>query len=141
MVGQLQESSRNFAGDLAFYRFAHDGRFLGAPGHQDDLARFKDGANAHGDGLGGHVLLAAEIARSIAARKVVQGHQPGARVRRRARLVKADVARTPNAQQLQVQPAQLLYLLFVVQAKGAQRPPAPGCRRGYALCFYRCRYG
>jgi hypothetical protein len=96
MVGKLQESSRHFTRDLAFHGFTYDGCLLGAPGHQDNFACFKDGTHTHGDGFGGYILLAPKIARSITAGKVIQCHQTRTRVRCRARLVKTDVAGTAD---------------------------------------------
>ena len=72
----------------------------------------------HCDGLAWHVVNAVERARSIGTSEVVEGDDARTRIAVRARLIKADVPRTTDAQQLEIEPATVLNLLVVAQAVG-----------------------
>ena len=101
----------------------HDRRLVLAEGHDDDLAGLEDGADAHGQGLVRHVLLAEEAAGGVAARHRIERDQARAAVARRAGLVEADVAGAADAQDLQVDAAgpadQLLVAGAVVLASSS----------------------
>ncbi len=89
----LQEAGGDRVGHRPLDGLLHDRRLVLAEGHEHDLAGVEDGADAHGQRLVRHVLLAEEIAGRVAARHRVERDQPGAAVPRRAGLVEADVAR------------------------------------------------
>ena len=83
---------------------------------QQDLAGVKDRAQAHRDGLRGHVLLAKEIAGRVAPRDRVERAHPGAAIGQAKRFVEADVPVAADAQQLNVDAAGLANLLLVPAA-------------------------
>ena len=88
------------------------------PSQKIDLAGFHDGADTHGDGPVGDVLLTVEVLDGIAAGEPVQTHHACARVGPRTWLIEANMPCTPNAQQLYVNAAVEVHQLFIPLAVG-----------------------
>ncbi len=103
MIAQV--AGRHARRGRAFGRLANDARLVLAEGDQHDLAGFEDRAQAHRDGLHGHVLLAEEIAGRVAPRERIERGQPRAAVGGAERLVETDVPVAADAQQLHVDAA------------------------------------
>ena len=62
-----QKTGRNFRGDFAFKRFAHNRGFARAARHHDDLTRFQDRGDAHRDCAHRHVFQTVKVAGGIGA--------------------------------------------------------------------------
>src|SRR5690606_12399386 len=77
-----------------------------------------DGADAHGDGVAGHVGLAEEVAGGVAAGERVEGDQAGAGVAAGAGLVEADVAGAADAEDLEIEAAGVADAILVGLAAG-----------------------
>ena len=105
VVVLLQEAGGDGLGHVALDGPRHNGRFVLAEPHEDDLAGLQDGADAHRDGLLRHVVFAEKAAGGVAARHRVERHQARSAVARRARLVEADVPGAADAEDLQVDAA------------------------------------
>ena len=104
----LKEARGDRGGDGAFDGLGDDGGLALAEGHEDDLAGVEDRADAHGDGAGGHVLDAEEVAGGVHAGELVEPDHAGPAVGRGAGLVEPDVSRAADAQELDVDAAGLL---------------------------------
>src|SRR5205085_766306 len=83
-----------------------------------DSLRFEDGADAHGQGLVGHVFLAEEAVGGGPAGDRVQRRQSRPARAQRTRLVEADVSCQTNAKDLNVYPAGVVDPLLVRPALG-----------------------
>ena len=102
--------------DVFFDGLAHNRRLVLAERHDDDLAGFHDGADAHRQRLVRHVFLAEEIARSVAARHWIERDGARSAMARRAGFVEADVPAAADAEDLQIDAARPANLLFVAGA-------------------------
>ena len=112
----LQKGRRDLEVDVAFDRPPQNRRLVLARGEQGDLARIENGRDAHRHRFLGHELLAEEIGGGVAPRHRIEMHDTRAAVRAGARFVEADVARLPDAENLEVDPAGALDLRLVTQA-------------------------
>ena len=66
----MQIRCRHLAGYFSLHRFFNNGRFLTAPGHQNNFAGTEYGTYTHGNGFGGHIGLPAKIAGSVTLPKI-----------------------------------------------------------------------
>src|SRR5437867_2462965 len=73
----LQETGGDGVGHRPLDGLLHDRRLVLAERQQDDALGLEDGADAHGQGLVRHVLLAEEAAGGVAARHGVEGGEAG----------------------------------------------------------------
>ena len=112
----LHDRSRHHGRDRAFHRDLDGVRFVLATGQQQQLARLHDRADAHRDGVLGHLVNRLEEARVVLTRLLRQRFDARARTERRAWLVESDVAVRADAQHLQVNSACLLDALLVPAA-------------------------
>ena len=112
----LQKAGADGVGQLFLDRLAHDRRLVLAEGHDDDLARLHDRADAHGQRLVRHVVFAEEVARGITPRHRIERHRPRPALARRARLVEADVPAAADAEDLQIDASGPANHLLVVDA-------------------------
>ena len=64
-----QEACRHTVDQWAFERLADDPGFVLAQGDEDDLPRFEDRADPHGDSLGGDVLFDCDLRSTHAERE------------------------------------------------------------------------
>ena len=114
----LQERRGDLVVDLALDRAADDRGLVLAGGENHDLAGLEDRGDAHRDRLAGHVLLAEEVGGGVLPRHQVERDQPGPALGAGARLVEADVARAPDAEELEVDAAGGADRLLVAPDRG-----------------------
>ncbi len=76
-------------------------------GEENDLPRIENCGDTHGDGFSRNVFLAEEVGGRIPSRDGIEGDQACAGILWRAGLVEADVAASPDTQELQVDAAGL----------------------------------
>ena len=76
-------------------------------------------ANAHCYGLCRNIFQAEKITGSIESGHPIEAYHPGNTAQRGARFVKADVARTPNTQNLNIEPPGFSNFFFEALAKVA----------------------
>ena len=112
----LQERRGDLEVDLSFDGAAHDRRLVLAGREDRDLPCVEDRGDAHRDRLLRYVLLAEEVSRRIPPRHAHRGDETRPAVRAGAGLVEADVARLADAEELEVDPARVLDLAFVLLA-------------------------
>src|SRR5262249_22722077 len=93
----LEEAGGDGVGDRSLDGPLDDWRFVLAERHDDDLAGFEDGADAHRQRLLRHVLLAEEAAGGVAARHRIERHEPGTALPCRTGFVEADMTGTADA--------------------------------------------
>ena len=101
----LQECGSHIAVDLTFDGAFDNARLVFAGGENRDLARGKNGGDAHRDRLARYVWLAEEIGGSIATRDVIEVDRTGETGFARAGFVKANVPRLADTEQLEVDAA------------------------------------
>src|SRR5437868_12580967 len=101
----LQETGRNRIRHFAFDGALYDGGLVLTESENDNLPGLHDCTDAHGQSLLRHVLFAEKIARRITPRYGIERGQARTAVARGAGLVKTDMARTADTQDLQVDPA------------------------------------
>ena len=87
---------------LSLHRPPNDGGLVLPGRHERDLLRFHDRRHTHRDRFGGHVVLAEEIARGIAACDGVERDATSARIRTGAGLVEPDVAGLSDPEDLKI---------------------------------------
>ncbi len=114
----LEEGSGDVHGHGALDGLLDDGGLLLAPGHEAHLLRTHDGRHTHGDGGLGNVVEAAERGGGVGLGEVVERHLAGDGRVVRTGLVEADVARAADAENLEVEAATGLDLVFVGLAVG-----------------------
>jgi hypothetical protein len=112
----LEVRGRDGRARRALDRAPHDRRLVLSRRHQRDLARLEDRGDPHRDRLERDVRLAEEVGRRPAPCDPVERHQTGARLDARSRLVEPDVARLPDPEQLEIDPARVSDRLLVVPA-------------------------
>ena len=137
----LQEAGGESRRDLAFDRPGDDRRLVLAERQHDELPCGENRADAHRDRLPRHVLFAEEIAGGVEARDAVERDQPRAAVAAGARLVEADVAGAADAEELNIDPAGLRDLLFVLLAEIVHFSTRESCRRACERLPDRYRRG
>ena len=98
----LQETCRDALCFRSLHSLLDNGRLVFAPGHQNQSACAKNGADPHRDGEARDIFLPLKVARRIPAREVVEGDEARARRLGGARLIEADVAGAADSQDLQV---------------------------------------
>src|SRR5690606_36023881 len=86
----LQEAGGYRSGDRPLDGLCHDAGLSFAEGKQDDLVSVENGANPHGDGTAGDVLLTEKVAGGVATGHPIEGDEPGHAVATGAGFVEAD---------------------------------------------------
>mgnify|MGYP003300403364 CR=1 FL=1 len=114
----LQDGSGDLGGDGAEEGLLDDLGLVLAGGDQQDLAGVHDGADAHGVGLTGHIVLGGEEALVGLDGLLGQIDAVGAHGEVIGGLVEADVAVVADAQQLQIHAADSLDDGIVLSAGG-----------------------
>src|SRR5207248_9603436 len=104
VVMLLEEAGGDRLGGQILAGLLDDAGLALAEGQDEDLAGVEDVADAHGQGLDRHVLLAEEAGGGVAAGHRVERHQPRAAGARRTWLIEADVPGAANAEDLNVDP-------------------------------------
>ena len=116
IVMHLQEGSALCISHLAFDSALDDISFLIAPSHQEDLASQTNGADTHGDGADGNVLLGAEHLQSLSASTGIQQHETCVAITLGACDIQSDITHTADAEEGDVDTAKLLNHLLISQA-------------------------
>ena len=89
-----------------------------APGQQVNRPRFHDGGDPHCDGAVGDVFFLLKILEGVPSGDIVEANQAGEGVFPGARFVEADMARTSDAQQLNIDAAYGVDLFLISLAIG-----------------------
>src|SRR5439155_2349178 len=84
-----------------------------AEAHDDDLAGLENRADAHRQGLLGHVVFAEETAGGVTTGNGVKSNQTRPAMAGRARLIETDVAGAADTQDLQIDAAGSTNLLLI----------------------------
>ena len=92
-------------------------RLVLAPRHQHDFLRTANGIDTHGNGAHRHLFRRTEHDLGILLGVVIQQHETGQRVERRAGFVKSDVTATADTQEDEVQSASRSDTLLVLAAE------------------------
>lgn len=112
----LQERSRDGVAHLALDGFLDDAGLLLAPGHDEHALGLEDGAHAHGQAAGRHLLTVGEAVGHLLTRKTVNEDDVGVGSQTGTGLVDSDVAAAADAKQSQVETAEGLNALLVEAA-------------------------
>src|SRR5262249_37733534 len=98
------------------HRSLYDLRLLLAGGHHGDPMGVEDSADAHRQGLMGHVVLAKEVAGRIAARDRIERGPASSAVPSRAGFIKTNVSGSADTQHHEIDAAGPADFLFVAKA-------------------------
>ena len=129
---KLQRRRGNHARDGSLDRFGDDRGLSFSGGQQHATAAIENRPNTHSDRPARHFGLARKQRGVLLPRCRRQRLHPSPRTQRRQRLVEANMAGFADAEQLEINPANLLNKLFVVAAlciqvrSGAVRKMRPG---------------
>lgn len=99
---ELQGGGGVHRGDWAFDGLCHGVRFVFSRGEEDGFTGVEDGADAHGDDMEGHGVLAAEEAGVVLAGAGGEGFDASAGGEGGGRFVEADVSVGADAEKLEV---------------------------------------
>ena len=113
----LQERSWNHRSNIAFDYFFNYPAFTVAPSHQHNLARVHNGAYSHRQAIVRDIFLAVKIACRAHFCGVIKRNKTSFGIFVRAGFICAHLSATVETDQLQINAAQTLYLLFIFTTK------------------------